>query len=210
MYMDAAAPRDPAPLLERFSAICEDSEEYQGHGWGAMWIENGEWKGHRSLTPIWEEPALRLPRASRLLVHARSAFRDRGIELTNNMPFRRDDTVFAFNGELHGVRVRAAGRIGAEKIFNLHRAGADDPAVEARRVRDLLLSRTRRILGMNWIFCTFERTIVSSHLGERPGYYTMHMLEEDGRLLISSEPLNENPEWEEVPEGILEVATCTS
>ena len=34
------------------------------------------------------------------------------------MPFTNGDRVFIFNGELRGVRVKADGRIGAEKIFN--------------------------------------------------------------------------------------------
>ena len=55
LYTEAPYPRDPASLLERFAVVCRESVEYQGHGWGAMWTENGRWKGHRSLTPIWEE-----------------------------------------------------------------------------------------------------------------------------------------------------------
>lgn len=210
LYMDTIKPRDPAPLLDRFAQLCQGSEEYQGHGWGAVWRENGRWLAHRSLTPIWEEPALRLPVTDRLLVHARSAFRDQGIELTNNMPFRRSDQVFAFNGELHGVRVRAPGRIGAEKIFNLHQPQAEDPAAEAARVRTLLLARTRRVLGMNWILCDADRTVVSSHTGERTDYYTMHRLERPESTLICSQPLDDDPTWETVPQGILEVTPCTS
>jgi len=210
LYMEATEPLEPGPLLERFAAVCEASEEYQGHGWGAVWIEDGRWRGHRSLTPVWEEPALRLPSTARLLVHARSAFRDLGIELTNNMPFRRGDRVFAFNGELHGVRLRAPGRIGAEKIFNLHDTGDGDPRTRAARVRDLLIARTRRILGMNWILCDGGHTVLSTYTGERPDYYTMHRRTEAGRLVICSEPLDGGPGWEPVPEGVQEVAACTS
>lgn len=210
LYRHAALPFDPAPLLERFAAVCRDSEEYQGHGWGAVWREDGRWRAHRSLTPIWEEPRLALPLTGRLLVHARSAFGDRGITLTNNMPFRRGDEVFAFNGELHGVRLRTPGRIGAEKIFNLHRPGAPDLAAEAGRVRDLLRSRTRRILGMNWILCDPDRTVVASDRGERPGYYTMVLREEPDGLTVCSAPLDPGPGWQPVPEDVLEVAPCTS
>ena len=210
LYMSAAESRVPSALLERFAEICRDSQEYQGHGWGAVWQENGRWLAHRSLTPIWEEPALRLPKTNRLLVHARSAFRDQGIELTNNMPFRRDDKVFAFNGELHGVRIRAPGRIGAEKVFNLHRPEVDDLAGETKRVRELVIRRTRHILGMNWILCDADRTVISSHTGERPRYYTMQLLDESDLTLVCSESLDDNPAWEEIPPGILEVSTCTS
>ncbi len=34
------------------------------------------------------------------------------------MPFYDDQFIFIFNGELRGVRIKADGRIGAEKIFN--------------------------------------------------------------------------------------------
>ena len=210
LYMNTTEPRDPAPLLNRFAEICRDSEEYQGHGWGAAWWNGTDWWTHHSLTPIWEETDLVFPQVTRLLVHARSAFRDQGIVLENNMPFRRGGQVFAFNGELHGVRVRASGRIGAEKIFNLHRTESADPVAEAARVRETLIKKTRRIIGMNWILCDDHSTVVSNHTGERTDYYTLHRLTAADSTLICSEPLDHDPGWQTLRPGIQEVSLCTS
>jgi len=210
LYLNTTEPRDPAPLLNRFADICRDSDEYQGHGWGAAWWNGTDWWTLHSLTPIWQETALEIPPVTRLLVHARSAFRDQGIALENNMPFRRGQQVFAFNGELHGVRVRASGRIGAEKIFNLHRPETSDPAAEAARVRETLIKKTRRIIGMNWILCDGHSTIVSSHTGERTDYYTLHRLTTADATLICSEPLDHDPGWQALAPGIQEVSLCTS
>ena len=107
------------PVLESFRERCRDSREYQGHGWGAAWRSSGAWSRYRSLTPIWDDDPELPAEVDFLVVHARSAFRDEGIDIENNMPFYRGERVFVFNGELQGVRLRVPGRIGAEKIFNL-------------------------------------------------------------------------------------------
>ena len=77
-----------------------------------------QWKHYKSLKPIWEDDLRQFGSSDLFLVHARSAFRDEGICIDNNMPFYDDKHVFVFNGELRGVRIKSQGRIGAEKIFN--------------------------------------------------------------------------------------------
>src|SRR5690606_13757834 len=110
---------DAAPWIAPFAARCEASKEFQGHGWGvSCWTEEG-WRSYRSVAPIWEEVPETLPAADVVLVHARSAFRNEGIAVENNMPFVRDDLAFAFNGELRGVRLRAPGETGAAPLFHL-------------------------------------------------------------------------------------------
>ena len=113
---------DPNPILEQFRAVCKNSREYQGHGWGSAWLdEHGQWRFHHSIDPIWEDPMDDFPHTRLFLVHARSAFRDEGIVVENNMPFTDGASVFLYNGELRGVRIKAEGRIGAEKIYNFIR-----------------------------------------------------------------------------------------
>ena len=107
-----------APHLDAFAAIARDSREYQGHGWGCAWIEDGEWRVYRDILPVWEDRRDGFGETTLLLAHARSAFRDEGICVENNMPFDDGRHVFIFNGELRGVRIREEGRIGAEKVFN--------------------------------------------------------------------------------------------
>ncbi len=197
-------PFDPAPLLAQFAAMCAASPVFQGHGWGAAWRAGGRWRTHRTLTPIWQDHALPAGPVRHLLVHARSAFRDEGIELANNMPFVAGDEAFVFNGELHGVRLAVPGRIGAERIFNLTRR------LGSPQARAVLLARSRRVLGMNWIVADGRRAIVSGCPGEDPGYYTLFAAISAERTLVCSRPLPGVPQWRALPPGVTEVPLCTS
>ena len=126
-------PFETQELVQRFRDQCEHSREFQGHGWGASYRRGGEWRREKSLTPIWLDAPKVPERVDFLVLHARSAFRDEGIELENNMPFYRGDRIFVFNGELRGVRLRLPGRIGAERIFHLieRQANQAGPATTA-------------------------------------------------------------------------------
>jgi predicted glutamine amidotransferase len=209
----AAEPFDPQPLVADFAAMCGECAVYQGHGWGAAWrgdAHEGDahdrdlWRTHHDLAPIWEAPALPAGPVRHLLVHARSAFRDEGIALENNMPFTAGGEAFVFNGELHGVRLKVPGRIGAERIFNLTRRLGSEQA------RAVLLDRTERVLGMNWITADAQRAMVSSYGGEDPDYYTLHATGDAAATLICSRPLPSATRWRALAPGILEVPLCTS
>ena len=200
----AAEPFDPAPLLAEFAAMCEASPVFQGHGWGAAWRAGGRWRTHHALEPVWQDPALPVRWVRHLLVHARSAFRDEGIELANNMPFVAGQEAFVFNGELHGVKLAVPGRIGAERVFNLTRR------LGGAAAREVLLARTQRILGMNWIVADGRRAVVSAYAGEDPEYYTLRAVRAAGFTLVCSRPLPSVRGWRTVAPGILEVPLCTS
>jgi len=108
-----------APVLEMFADVCKASREFQGHGWGMAFLADEARMVYHNVNPIWDDDFCRFQTTRFLLVHARSAFLDTGIEVLNNMPFMDDSLAFIFNGELQGVKIKADGRIGAEKIFNV-------------------------------------------------------------------------------------------
>ena len=143
------------PHLDVFAAISRDSREYQGHGWGCAWLEDGEWRLHRDIRPVWEDQRNRFGETTLLLAHARSAFRDEGICVENNMPFDDGRRVFIFNGELRGVRIREAGRIGAEKVFNyVKRFDRGDMHEALERGLAVIEKRTRYVRAMNVILAS--------------------------------------------------------
>ncbi len=181
-----------APVLESFRKICHDSREYQGHGWGATWRSGGSWARYRSLSPIWEDDAALATDVDFLVVHARSAFRDEGIAIENNMPFYRGERVFVFNGELQGVRLRVPGRIGAEKVFHLiqERDEGDLDAALASADR-LLVSKSERVRAMNIALTEGEQIYASCRYDESPDYFTLHYREGD-LAAVCSEPLDES------------------
>lgn len=181
--------------LAALARIARDSREYQGHGWGCAWLEleagrRGGWRFHHDLAPIWEDAGRPTGRTTLLLAHARSAFRDEGIRVENNMPFTDGERVFAFNGELHGVRIRERGRIGAEKVFNfVKRFDRGDFAAALTRGLDAIERRTRRMRAMNVVVADAGRRVhFASRFREDPAYFQMHRTVADGAHILCSEP----------------------
>lgn len=182
-------PFDPAPHLRALALVSQRSREYQGHGWGCAWLEDGAWRLHHCITPIWEDTLPALPATGALIAHARSAFRDEGITIENNMPFSDGRFVFAFNGELRGVRIKEEGRIGAEKIFNYIRRFDRGAMLDAlARGTDIILRRSRYVRAMNIVMASTGESLVSSHFGEDPDYFQLHAARAGDVAVVCSQP----------------------
>ena len=124
-----------------------------------------------------------------LLAHARSAFRDEGIRVENNMPFTDGRHVFIFNGELRGVRIRERGRIGAEKVFNyVKRFDRGDMHEALERGLAVIGKRSRYVRAMNVILASAGRVHVACRFAEDPGYFQMWEHEAGGVRIVCSDP----------------------
>lgn len=179
----------PQKYLEEFAEICRNSKEFQGHGWGCSYLDENIWKHYRNISPVWEDDLKQFADTALLVAHARSAFRDEGIEVENNMPFYDDNYVFIFNGELRGVRLNSTGRTGAEKIFNFIKRfdkGVTEDAI--RRAAGVIRKRTAYIRAMNFIIAKGTDVYVYSHFNEDSEYFTMKYSDEDS-LIVCSETL---------------------
>ena len=85
----------PNRHLEEFKGISQNSREFQGHGWGCAWLTSaGDWNTYHRIHPVWEDEQ-QFPETPLFLAHARSAFRDEGIVVENNMPFSAGENVFS-------------------------------------------------------------------------------------------------------------------
>ncbi len=189
-----------APYLEKFAKLCQNSKEYQGHGWGCAFFSGG-WKFYKNINPIWEDDFEKFEKTNLLIVHARSAFEDKDIVIENNMPFTDNELVFVFNGELRGVRIREHGRIGAEKIFNLIKrfrdselqqsSGSDSLLNAIKKGIDYLVCRTNTVKAINLVIVNMQtkNIFLSTNFNERSEYFTMHLSETD-KLVICSEKFN--------------------
>ena len=189
LWLRAPKPVQVTQHLEAFAAICEHSSEYQGHGWGCAWLDDNQWRFYHSITPIWQDALDGFNDTSLFLAHARSAFRDEGIRVENNMPFTNGNRVFIFNGELSGVRIRESGRIGAEKIFNysnrfLHLGTL--PGLQ--KTVEVIEKRTRYIRAMNLIIATPQQSLLSTQYNENQSYFQMHRASTDRFKIVCSEP----------------------
>ena len=188
--------------LEALARIARESREYQGHGWGCAWREDGAWRTYHNIAPIWEDRRPPAGRSRLLLAHARSAFQDEGIRVENNMPFFDERRVFVFNGELRGVRIRERGRIGAEKIFNfVKRFDAVDLHEALRRASAVIEKRTRYVRAMNIVIADAHAIYLASCFNEDPGYFQMHRLRSAHTLIISSAPYRDGRGWEPIANG---------
>ncbi len=193
-----------AEHLAAFSRIARDSSEYQGDGWGCAWLDEGRWRLYRCLAPVWEDSFRPEGRTTLLVAHARSAFRNEGIRLENNMPFFDGERVFLFNGELHGVRIRESGRIGAEKVFNfVKRFDRGDFAAALRQGFAAIEKRTRYVRAMNVIVAGASGGVhFASRFNESPDYFQMRIAQVDGARVVCSEPYPGGAEgWTRVPDG---------
>jgi len=190
-------------LLENFAGVARNSSEYQGHGWGCAWRVRGQWRQYHAIKPVWEDDFTEFGKTSLLLVHARSAFRDEGIVIENNMPFSDGDSMFIFNGELRGVRIKSQGRIGAEKIYNyIRRFDKGDKLAAMTRAVDIIHKRSAYVRAMNIVLSDGMETFVSSSYSENPDYFQLHQKRSAGLHLLCSQPFADDSGWSRIDNNI--------
>ena len=182
--------------LEKFALVAKNSKEFQGHGWGCAYFVYGKWNHYKNINPIWEDDFSRFGKTTRLIAHARSAFRDKDIFVENNMPFYDDRYIFIFNGELSGVRIKEEGRIGAERIFNFIKRFDKGNLIDAlKRGTDSIKKLSQYIRAMNIIIADKNGAAVYSHFNEDIDYFTMQYKIENGTTIICSEKFPGEDNW---------------
>jgi predicted glutamine amidotransferase len=195
--------------LEKFALASKNSKEYQGHGWGCAYLQNGEWKHYKNVKPIWEDEFSKFGSSVRLIVHVRSAFKDEGIVVENNMPFYDEKYIFIFNGELQGVKIKEEGRIGAEKIFNyIKRFDKNNTEEMLAKGTKIIIKKTNYIRAMNIIFSDKDASYVYSHFNEAEEYFTMHMKKNDDTIIICSEKFDAGGNWVPIQNNSLTELKC--
>ena len=188
-----------APLLEKFAEVAKHSREYQGHGWGCAWLDKGEWQQYHNIKPIWEDDPTQFAETSLLLVHARSAFRDEGIVVENNMPFSDGKSIFIFNGELRGVKIKSEGRIGAEKIYNyIRRFDKGDQLAALDKGVEIIKKHSAYVRAMNIIMSDGEQHSLSTSYGEDADYFQMYQKQTDSLHLVCSQPFAGETDWQSI------------
>ena len=187
---------DPNEFLKQFAHISKNSKEYQGHGWGISYLNNESWITYKNIDPIWDFDEFNFPKTTECLVHARSAFRNEGIEVDNNMPLISDDIAFIFNGELQKVRLNVLGNTGAKKIFSLiQKMKNGDLEKSLYRSIKILEKRADYIRALNLIISDKEKWYITNIFNEDSDYFTMHQTITDDLFIVSSEPFG-NHSWQ--------------
>jgi predicted glutamine amidotransferase len=183
--------------LEHFSGISKNSKEFQGHGWGCSYLVENEWQNYKNIKPIWEDDLHCFGKTTLLVAHARSAFRDQDIGVENNMPFSENSFRYIFNGEMHGVKIREKGNIGAEKLFNFILRFYKGNMIKAlEKSVQIVEKRSRYIKAMNIIIADKERAYVVSYFNEDPGYFSLNLSRSESELILCSHPYPDQKNWQ--------------
>lgn len=206
LYIKSKQPFQIQYHLQKFAQIAQNSKEFQGHGWGCAYLKDGQWKIYKNIKPIWDDDLSIFGTSTLLIAHARSAFRDQDIRVENNMPFSNGDYIFVFNGELHGVKIKESGQIGAEKIFNfIMRFNKGNLETAMQRGLDIIKNRSRYIKAMNLIIADKKSAWVSSEFNEDPDYFTLHYQKSADKLIISSETYADEEKWHKIDQKTVKV-----
>lgn len=196
LYVRAETAFAMPAMLSAFAELSKSSTEYQGHGWGCAWLENDQWQQYHNILPIWEDDLSGFANSRLLLVHARSAFRDEGIVVENNMPFSDGESVFIFNGELRGVRIKSEGRIGAEKIYNyIRRFDRGDKTAAMAKAVEIIKKRSTYVRAMNIILSDGQNHCLSTNYSEDPEYFQMYQKNDGATHLVCSRPFPGEADW---------------
>jgi len=209
LYVDSKKEFDISDYLSKFSVISKNSKEFQGHGWGCAYFQNGKWQYYKNVMPIWEDNLNRFGKTNRLVAHARSAFKDEGIVVENNMPFYDDKYIYIFNGELRGVRIKEEGRIGAEKIFNYIKRFDKGSIKDAlKKGTEIISKKSNYVRAMNIIIVDSHYAYVYSQYSEDADYFTMFVKTVNDTVVICSQPLDEEKDWKPILNNSLTEYKC--
>lgn len=209
LYVNSKKEFPVSDYLSKFSEISKNSKEFQGHGWGCAYVQNGKWTYYKNVNPIWETEFSHFGNSTRLIAHARSAFKDEGIIIENNMPFFDDKYNFIFNGQLRGVKIKEDGRIGAEKIFNYVKRFDKGIIKEAlEKGTGIIKKKSGFIRAMNIIITDSKSAYVYSHFNEDEEYFTMSKKISGELTLICSDPFTGEDDWKPISNNSLTEFKC--
>ena len=209
LYANSKNQFSNADFLQKFAEISKNSKEFQGHGWGCAYFQNRKWNYYKNVKPIWEDDLSQFGDSNRLIAHARSAFKDEGIVVENNMPFYDDKYIFIFNGELKGVKIKEEGKIGAEKIFNyIKRFDKGNIKDALRKGTEIIKKKSSYIRAMNIIMADEKSAFVYSHFNEDEDYFTMKLKKNDNTLIVCSEKLSNENDWIPIQNNSLTEIPC--
>lgn len=195
--------------LKKFAEISKNSKEFQGHGWGFAYWQNNNWNYYKNVKPIWEDDLTKFGNSLRLIAHSRSAFKDEGIIVENNMPFYDEKNIFVFNGELRGVKIKEEGRIGAEKIFNyIKRFDKGNFREALSKGTEIIKKKSSFIRAMNIIIAEQSRTLVYSHFNEDKEYFTMNIKNDENMIVVCSDQFVGENDWVEIKNNTLMELQC--
>ncbi|MFA6304402.1 MAG: hypothetical protein WCV73_02515 [Patescibacteria group bacterium] len=204
LIINQQEPKNIQEYLVPFATSCQQSERWQGDGWGISWLDKGVWKTYYSLKPIWEDQKnfSQIPISQLFLIHARgSSFpKDKG-NLEYNQPFIKGNLAFVFNGFLNGVKLSQPieGKVGSQKIFNLLLSSSGSLAAEKlQQATNALLGNSSIVEALNIGLATPQEIILFNHFITQGTYHQLYNYHTNNLRLVSLEPFGDFA-WQALP-----------
>jgi gamma-glutamyl hercynylcysteine S-oxide hydrolase len=197
-------------------------------GWGVGWWDpevRTEPARYRTTTPMWADRSFRstaaVVRSEAMVAAARSATPPLPIVETSNAPFTTERWLFSLNGYVSGFAgpvgiglrqaisdERAAGLEGvtdSEVLFGLTLDRIDSGHTPAEALADVATSALAVAPARLNLLIGDGDSIAATTVGASLYVLEGGPLARDG-VLVASEPLDDDPDWEQVPDGHLVVA----
>jgi gamma-glutamyl hercynylcysteine S-oxide hydrolase len=203
-----------APRFQRQGAINAD-------GFGVGWYDPArrpEPALYRTIRPLWSDRSFAslagLVTAPALLAAVRDATPPSPVEETGSQPFAADEWLFAHNGKVDGWGVDPAVKNALRRpLSNVRGAavegGADSEVLFARALDHLdagaspaealaaVVAEARAVApSILNLLLTDGRQITATACGD-----SLFVLRADESVVVASEPYDDDPAWERVPEG---------
>ncbi len=204
-------------IIENFCELAHSGNvmagDPPGHrdGWGLAFYRDGELTVHKSGADLLEEKQKvigilsRAGRSPVVILHLRkSAWKD-STSTRHAHPFHHDNVVFAHNGVVYGYQ----GLIPDVTIPDLREDALDTEVFFYHFMSAGSLDLDRAFLGtvslikreyefssLNCLFSDGERLFAYRDYSKEPGYYSLYKASSEGSRFISSQPLDQNMEWE--------------
>ncbi len=191
---------NPRELVEDFSNHCQQSERWQGDGWGISWLNNNRWNSKKSTQAIWADDLSLVDSisGSTFLIHARgSSFKKHKNNQSYNQPFTKEQYAFVFNGFINGVNLpyKIPGNIGSEKIFNLF---LKHQSLE--KLKQVLIEHSNVIEAINVGVCNKQSFQILNYFDGDPNYFQINYHQSSDLSLVSSMPFG-NYNWQAMENG---------
>lgn len=184
-----------------------------GHrdGWGLAFYQDGELVVHKSGVDLLEETEQVIGRLSGLgrapvvILHLRkSAWHDTS-STRHAHPFHYDNVVFAHNGVVYGyqglipaITIPGLGEDALDtEVFFHHFMSAGSPDLGRAFLRTVsIIKQGYRYSALNSLFSDGARLFAYRDYSKEPDYYSLYKAYSEGSWIISSQPLDQNLQWE--------------
>jgi glutamine amidotransferase len=191
-------------------------------GFGVGWQAGAETVRYRRATPLWSDttlPALaRVTRAGAVLAAVRSATAGMPVVETAAAPFGDGPWLFSHNGVVTGwpsSMAKLAGTLPATDLLTLD--APTDSALLWALVRDRLRTGTTAAEAVAGVLAEVRRAAPGSRLNllltdgttivATAAGHALSVRRSETSVLVTSEPLDDDPTWQPVPDGTLLTAT---